>query len=278
MPKYELVLGDCVEKMAELQAESIDAIVTDPPYAEIDRPYGRLTEEQWWDLMRGTVAQARRVLKPSGSAVFILQSNSERVGRMRPWLFEFMAWIAREWNMVQDAYWWNHATPPTVHCQRKNGLMRPSVKACVWAGSPDCFRGQDKVLWSPSDSMKACDKEDRALRRNPCGQTMRMGRIAETVEARGGTTPFNLIPMANTNSSTSGGASGHGAATPLDLCKWWVRYLSPVGGTVLDPFAGSGTTGIACGEEGMSFIGIEQQPEYLEIARKRISERWPSDE
>jgi hypothetical protein len=51
---------------------------------------------------------------------------------MRPWLFEFMAKWCREWNMVQDAWWWNHTTAPTVHCQRKYGLMRPSLKACVW--------------------------------------------------------------------------------------------------------------------------------------------------
>ena len=77
------------------------------------------------------VEQSRRVLKPSGSAVFILQPNSERVGRMRPWLWEFLAWTARRWNQVQDAWWWNTAALPLGG---EIGLMRPSLKTCVWLG------------------------------------------------------------------------------------------------------------------------------------------------
>jgi len=48
---------------------------------------------------------------------------------------------------------------------------------------------------------------------------------------------------------------------------------TPTGGVVLDPFMGSGTTGIACLLEGREFIGIEREPDYMEIARRRI-EHW----
>ena len=56
----------------------------------------------------------------------------------------------------------------------------------------------------------------------------------------------------------------------VDLMQWLVRLVTPPGGTVLDPFVGSGSTGIAALREGMRFIGIEQDAEYVEIARHRI--------
>ena len=52
--------------------------------------------------------------------------------------------------------------------------------------------------------------------------------------------------------------------------RWLVRLVTPPGGTVLDPFFGSGTTGIACELEGFSYIGIEKEAEYVAIAEARI--------
>ena len=54
------------------------------------------------------------------------------------------------------------------------------------------------------------------------------------------------------------------------LMAWLVRLVTPPGGTVLDPFTGSGTTGVACMAEGFRFVGIEREAEYVEIARHRI--------
>lgn len=267
-----LIHGDSLNVMPTLDAESIDAVVTDPPYPEIDRPYGRMTEADWHAMMRRIVAECRRVLKPTGSAVFILQPNSERVGRMRPWLWEFMAWTAREWNQIQDAWWWNHTAPPTVHCQRTRGLMRPSVKACVWLGDPDCHRNQDEILWSESEANASANRADRALRTFPSGQSIRKGRCAEVCDVRGGVTPFNLIPIANTNSVDSAGSHGHGAGTPSKLTDWWIRYICPPGGLVLDPFVGSGTTAVACLNTGRRCVGIERDPGYFDVARRRVQE------
>jgi len=52
--------------------------------------------------------------------------------------------------------------------------------------------------------------------------------------------------------------------------QWLVRLVTPPGGTVLDPFLGSGSTGIAALREGFEFVGIEREAEYVEIARARI--------
>jgi site-specific DNA-methyltransferase (adenine-specific) len=63
----------------------------------------------------------------------------------------------------------------------------------------------------------------------------------------------------------------HPTVKPVALMRWLVRLVTPPGGLVLDPFAGSGTTGIACAHEGFEFVGIEQDAEYAEIAEKRIA-------
>lgn len=67
----------------------------------------------------------------------------------------------------------------------------------------------------------------------------------------------------------------HPTVKPIDLMRWLVRLVTPPGGTVLDPFTGSGTTGVAAGLEGFDFIGIEREPEYREIAEARIE--WWAD-
>lgn len=62
----------------------------------------------------------------------------------------------------------------------------------------------------------------------------------------------------------------HPTVKPVALMRWLVRLVTPEGGTVLDPFLGSGTTGIAASIEGFRFVGIEQDPDFLDIARARI--------
>lgn len=276
---YALHHGECLAWLDTLPEASVDAVVCDPPYAEIDRDYGRMTEAEWEAFAHALVRKSLRVLKPRGSAVFIVQPNSEHIGRMRAWVFRFLAWCAddlvRETSgcigMVQDAWWWNTTAPPTAHCQRVRGLMRPSVKPCVWVGPDDCYRDQDAVLWSESDGNAAARTTGRVLVGLPSGQTMNQQRCANTAQERGGVTPFNLIPIGNTNSSDSAGASGHGAGTPYDLAAWWVRYLCPKGGVVADPCGGTFTMGLAAVRQGRRFLGCEKMASHFAAGTERMA-------
>lgn len=266
----KLIHGDCLKEMPKLRANSVDAIISDPIYAEVSREYGRISEAKWHDLMQAVVIESRRVLKPTGSAVFIFQPNYEKIGKMRIWLWEFLVWAAKEWNLIQDCYWWATDAMPLAGSHRKQGLMRQSVKMCIWLGPPDCYRNQDGVLCTPSDAIFANHRSEMALKKTPSGRTYRHGRIADTANERAGTTPFNLLPIpAGGNAERN----GHPAPTPYDLAAWWCRYILPPKGVLLDPFCGSATV-LSAGldNEASKVIGIEKMKKYVTVARKRIEQ------
>ena len=73
------------------------------------------------------------------------------------------------------------------------------------------------------------------------------------------------------NKGTHMAHNHHPTVKPTALMRWLVRLVTPPGGTVLDPFMGSGSTGKAAALEGFGFIGIDTNPEYVEIARRRIA-------
>jgi DNA modification methylase len=267
-----VINGNCLDILSTIPDASIDAVITDPPYPHIKRDYGIWTEAEWWQMVvEGVVPEVRRVLKPTGSAVFILQPNSRKVGSMRGWLWEFMAWVCREWNMVQDVWWWNIAALPLGGAPSL-GLTRPSLRANVWCGSNDCHRLQDAVLWGESER-NAIRRKERNFNRviHPSGRSVNCGVMTGAAVRRGGVTPFNVLPIPNTNSQSSAGANGHGAGTPLALADWWTRYIVPPGGVVLDPFFGVGTMGMAAIKNRRHFIGIEKEECYCETAREQIA-------
>lgn len=263
-----VVEGDALDLLRALPSASIDSVVTDPPYPEISREYGRWTEAEWFELMNPVVEECRRVLKPSGSAVFVLQPNSERPGRLRTWLLEFSLKWAREWGMVQDAYWINTCPMPTDGANN-HGLMRAAAKWCVWLGHEDVYRDQRSALWD-AEPVRLDKLRRRAERKSPsqshCGGKNEAAAV-ESVIRRGGANPMNVYPCG----SESHGA-GHPAQTPIRLARWWVRYITPPGGTVLDPFLGSGTTALAALAENRLCVGSERFPKYAEIARNRVAE------
>jgi DNA modification methylase len=269
--RFALMTGDCRVLLPDLPSGIVDFVLTDPPYPCIKRDYGIWTEAEWFDLMRAVVPEVRRVLRPHGSAVFIVQPGSDGVGKMRPWVWDFAAWLCREWNLVQDAYWWNPAGPP-VGGAASCGMLRASVKLALWCGPPDCYRDQDAVLWSESDRNKARRAEDRftGTRSFPSGRNTNARRTLSAAGVRFGVTPFNLLPFANADSQSSGGAHGHGAATPVPLCEWWIRYCSRKGNLVLDPFSGSSSVGVAALRLGRQYIGMEVKSEYNAVGNQRL--------
>jgi site-specific DNA-methyltransferase (adenine-specific) len=86
----------------------------------------------------------------------------------------------------------------------------------------------------------------------------------------GGASRFFYTAKASSGERHYAGKNTHPTVKPVDLMRWLCRLVTPPGGLVLDPFTGSGSTGVAALAEGFGFIGIELSKEYAEIARKRV--------
>ena len=80
----------------------------------------------------------------------------------------------------------------------------------------------------------------------------------------------SIIYQAKASKSGRGEGNNHPTVKPTELMSYLIKMVTPKGGTVLDPFMGSGSTGVAAIENGYGFIGIDMTPEYVEIARARI--------
>lgn len=102
----------------------------------------------------------------------------------------------------------------------------------------------------------------------------------EEKPVRGGGSEFGKMTMWNGENGDEAwrrknpnkpAANHHPTVKPTKLMRYLVRLITPPSGTCLDPFAGSGSTGVACAYEGFDFIGIEMDTEYAEIARRRIA-------
>jgi DNA modification methylase len=109
-----------------------------------------------------------------------------------------------------------------------------------------------------------------ALRIGPSGRCCRNDTITKAADQRGGTTPFNLLPISASGQSLE--TEDHPAVTPYDLAAWWCRHILPKKGVLLDPFCGSGTMLLAGLDQGASkAIGIDREKKYLKIAERRIA-------
>lgn len=263
----QLIHGDCRTKLREVATHSVDASFLDPPYPHVVRPYGTLTEKEWHRLMRLVLTELHRIVKPSGSVVVLLQPNKEVVGRMRLWPWDYVSWAGRlsdDWGLVQDCYSFNPSAIPCGGADRNSGMLRTSIKWCVWIGAPGCYRNQEAVLEQPARD-PGLRNRDHACR---SGQYVNDATFRRALEERGGVVPRNLLTVPV---GTPIDQHDHPAVTPYRLAEWWCRYVLPPGGVLLDCFCGSGTTLLAALDNGAGHvIGIEKEASYLEAARCRI--------
>jgi site-specific DNA-methyltransferase (adenine-specific) len=119
------------------------------------------------------------------------------------------------------------------------------------------------------------DPEKRAVA--ALGVSKRPAAPDQGYDGSGGASRFFYCAKASKRERNAGNVTNvHPTVKPIDLMRYLVRLVTPKGGTVLDPFTGSGTTGIAAVLEGMIFIGFEQSEEYARIADARIT-FWARD-
>jgi site-specific DNA-methyltransferase (adenine-specific) len=242
----KLIQGDCLEVMATLPDNSIDAIITDPPYGTTACKWDAVIPlEPMWE-------QLKRIIKPSGAIVlFGSQPFTSALIMSNVKMFKYC------WVWVKDK--------ATNHLNAKKQPMRKTEDICIFYDKQCLYTPQ----FSPKPKWNIRPDSATKKRRTSTpiyGEQKRDKPRKESLD----TEYPNQILLFNNCSGVYGG-SHHPTQKPIKLMEYLVKTYTLEGEIVLDFTMGSGSTGVACKNTGREFIGIEQDAEYVAIAKKRIN-------
>lgn len=236
---FEIILGDALDELPKLRPKSADAIVTDPPY-------GLKFMGKAWD--RGVPGipfwiAAFEVAKPG--AYMVAFGGTRTFHRLT-------CAIEDAGFEIHDAISWLYGSGFPKHASK----LKPGWEPIILARRP--------APRATPLNIDAC-----RLTVTDAGLD---GRAEKPLLWSAGTQSPGTFQSPNTHRAAQ---NHHPTVKPLALMQWLCRLVTPKGGTVLDPFCGSGSTGRAAVAEGFSFVGIDNDPEYVAIARARIADYAP---
>ncbi|HEY0072988.1 MAG TPA: site-specific DNA-methyltransferase [Abditibacteriaceae bacterium] len=233
---YQLHLGDCLEVMRGLESNSVDLVLTDPPYATTACKWDvRIDWAAWWK-------EVHRIAKKDAATVcFSAQPfTSDLIISNRKKFRHEIVWE----KMAPTGFLNANRRPLTIH---ENILV--FCQSGQWVYNPQKTTGHKPYY------------NDR-----PRGSNVYSNFVTVTRHSDGERYPKSILKaptVANQNKV-------HPTEKPAFVLEWLLRSYSNEGAVVFDPFAGSGSTGAACKNTNRSFIGIERESNYFEIAKSRI--------
>ncbi len=284
-PTWEVRHGDCLEIMRGIADGELDSIVTSPPYADqrdyaaaaagvtvtaamsrnASRDQRKDAPARFVDEFEPVLAEMLRVCSPIGSLMLNL-GVIMRAGEEHPYADDILARArAMGWKLLHRMVWHKPNSIPLSHPT----YLHIKHEWVFWlAPSTDAYRGFDKDTRTPH--------AEGSIRR--IGQEY-MTRKDQRYMRRGkthGLHPDGARP-ATVFTAGVGGEKGvdHPAVMALQLALQLVSLSCPTGGRILDPYCGSGTTGVAALRRGRSFIGLELQEKYVDLSRQRIRDDAP---
>jgi len=237
MSKWEVITGDCLEVLRGMESGSVDAVVTSPPYNTLPDKHapGGLHGER--------KSGVNKWIAKAAAGYF----DQRPEGEYQTWINAIVTECLR---VSRGLVWVNHKI------RYRDGLALHPVR---WMPFPIYA----EVVWDRGGSMALNCK--------------RYSPSHEVFIAFGNPTFWNddLNTLMSVWRIPPQLSTEHPCPYPVELARRPVESSTPVGGTVLDPFCGSGTTGVACVQTGRNFIGIEIDPKYADIARRRIADAVP---
>lgn len=248
-----LILGDCLQVLPQI--ESVDAVVTSPPYGQ-QRDYGQIIED-WRALVSGAL---EKVPCHEGTQILVNLGLIHKDGHVvRYWDDLISDMTENNWRLFGWYVWdkldglpgdWNGRLAPShewVFHFNKNPRHPEKIIATKWAGSI-----------SHGTGLRRADGTTPGHYTNN-GKPVSSWKIADSV--------IRCSPHKTNDEARL----GHPAVYPVSFAEQVAASYSSKDEIVLDPFMGSGTTGVACVKLGRKFIGIEIEPKYFEISCKRIA-------
>lgn len=265
--KNTIYHGDCEAILRDFPSDSIDLIVTSPPYADSRKStYGGIAPDKYVEWFLPKTEQFLRVLKPSGT--FILNIKEKVVsGERHTYVLNLILEMRKQgWLWTEEYIWHKKNCYPGKWPNR----FRDAWERCLQFNKSKNFKMfQDKVMvpmgnWAES-RLKNLSEVDK--RRDDSKVNSGFGKNVSNWLGRDKVYPTNVLYMASECSNKS-----HSAVFPEDLPSWFIKLFSEQGDIVLDPFLGSGTTALAAKKIGRDYIGIDILPEYCKMAEDRLSQ------
>jgi DNA modification methylase len=257
------VQGDCFELIKTLRDESVDLVLTSPPYADL-KTYGDfkgVAPDDYVEWILPLIHEIYRVLKPTGS--FILNINDKVESRFRhPFVFDLISRIHKDtkFKMFERLFWNKMKGLPV---QKRFG---DRVEFVFWF-----VKGRDFVF--NLDAMRTPYSEV-SLKRMQKPIKARFVRSIEDDEGykewkpnAKGALPTTLVSI---SSETKRIADTHIAVFPEAFVEYFLLGSTNEGAIVLDPFLGTGTTAVVCAKHTRQCVGFEQSAVYLDGVRTRV--------
>lgn len=264
-----LLHGDCLEQLRALPDNSVDAVVTSPPYWNL-RDYAHAgqigiekTADLYIDAITSVLSEIRRILKQNGTAWINLGDTyfkSQLQGI--PWRVAFSAQRIG-WFLRQDIIWSKPNPMPEAvknRCTKSHEYLFLLTKSADYYYDPESIREPNSPTSHPG-TYKTKHKLGSMAQR--AEQGFIPGKHCSNKDGRNKRSVWT-ITVEHSNIP-------HVSLMPQKLVEPCILAGCPVGGVVLDPFAGSGTTGVVAIKHGRRFIGCEINGRYIEIARARIA-------
>jgi site-specific DNA-methyltransferase (adenine-specific) len=249
-----LMQGDCVERMHGISDQSIDLTVTSPPYDDMRNYNGN--NEQWCErVWEEVLKELYRVTKDGGVVVWIVGDATIKGSESTSSFKQAMFAVKCGFRLHDTMIWNKPSTPPT---QRNRYQQKFEYMFVFTKGSPSAF-----------NPLKEKSQTAGRIRKTHRSKT---GNHELNEEGEYTTKDYKMIGNVWDINICSEKGIKHPAKFPLKLAEDHITTWSNKGDVVFDPFAGSGTTGVACVNSGRSFIGIELDQDYFNIANNRIEE------
>jgi site-specific DNA-methyltransferase (adenine-specific)/site-specific DNA-methyltransferase (cytosine-N4-specific) len=260
-----LYLGDCREELKKLEDNSIDLIVTSPPYADSRKStYGGIHPNKYVEWFLPISEELYRVLKPTGT--FILNIKEKVLnGERHTYVIELILEMRkRGWYWTEEFIWHKKNSFPGKWPNR----FRDAWERCLQFNKDKKFKMfQESVMvpigdWSKS-RLNNLSETDKKRDNSRVGSGF--GKKVSNWIDREYVYPTNVLHL-----STECNNKNHSAAFPESLPTWFIKLFTEEGDTVLDPFMGSGTTIQAAQKLRRNSFGIEINSEYFEMVKRNL--------
>lgn len=267
--------GDSLELLPQLPSGSVDLFFTSPPYADA-RGYSRIHPDHYVEWFLPFAQQMLRATADSGSLILNIKNRVANRGPLKgqrhPYVYQLVLHLQQlGWRWIETYIWAKpNAVPGRFGPRTKDSFEY--VYHFARGSRPYFDLDAIRVPYKADASEIARRRLDRLGRRNTDAG---FGRDRTKTYLLGGADPGNVVSVAQTYNQHRGVA--HTAAMPEGLAEFFVRAACPLGGVVIDPFAGGGTTVVVARRLGRLAGGFEIHEEFVREAHRRIAENLADD-